>query len=97
MGHARALLTVTQRASMMQLLKKIVQEDLSVRALEKMVTSRPAAPAGKSKKKEPYIEELEQKLMDKIGARVDILPEAIVIPYSSNDQLTLILRRLGIL
>src|SRR6187455_2890229 len=43
MGHARALLAVTQRATMMQLLKQIVTDDLSVRAVEQLVTAKPAA------------------------------------------------------
>jgi ParB family chromosome partitioning protein len=102
LGHARALLAVAQRGQMLQLLKKAVEEDLSVRALEKMVTQNPAAKAaaaGKSgsARREPYILELEQKLMDRVGAKVEILPEAIVIPYGSNQQLNLILKRLGVL
>jgi len=98
MGHARALLAVVQRAAMMQLLKKIVTEDLSVRALEKLVTTRPAGAASKSSKKvEPWIQEFEQKLMDKLGVRVNITPEAIVVPYASKEQLTQVLRRFGVL
>jgi ParB family chromosome partitioning protein len=102
LGHARALLAVAQRGQMLQLLKKTVEEDLSVRALEKMVTQNPAAKAAAAAqrapaRREPYILELEQKLMDRVGAKVEILPEAIVIPYGSNQQLNLILKRLGVL
>lgn len=99
MGHARALLAAPQRGTMLQLLRKVIEEDLSVRALEKMLTQRPAPPPDSvsRSRKEPYLEELEQKLMDKLGARVEIMPEAIVIPYGSNAQLTHILRRMGIL
>jgi ParB family chromosome partitioning protein len=99
MGHARALLGVSNRAQMMQVLKKIMEEDLSVRAVEKLVSHRPAAAASSASpsRKEPYLAELEQKLMDKLGFRAEIMPEAIVIPYGSNSQLTSILRRLGVL
>jgi len=98
MGHARALLAVAQRGQMMQLLRKVIEEELSVRDLEKMITRRPAQPAAKApSKQEPYLAELEQKLMDRLGVRVEIMAEAIVIPYGSNDQLTLVLRRLGVL
>jgi ParB family chromosome partitioning protein len=98
MGHARALLTVTQRATMMQLLKKIVTEDLSVRALEKMVTSAPAAEGSKGMKRvEPWIEQFEQKLRDKLGVRVQITPDTIVISYASREQLTQVLRRLDLI
>jgi ParB family chromosome partitioning protein len=98
MGHARALLAVTQRGTMLQMLKKIVTDDLSVRALEKMVTASPAAESAKpTKKVEPWIQDFEQKLMDKLGVKVSITPDAIVVPYSSKEQLTQVLRRLNVL
>jgi len=99
MGHARALLAVPQRSTQMQLLRRVLEDDLSVRALEKMVTHRPspAAPGKPAARREPYLAELEQKLMDKLGFRAEIMPEAIVIPYGSNQQLTAILKRMGVL
>jgi len=98
MGHARALLAVAQRGTMLQMLKKVVTEDLSVRELEKMVTTSPASASSKpSKKVEPWIQEFEQKLMDKLGVKVNITPDAIVVPYSSKEQLTQVLRRLNVL
>ena len=98
MGHARALLSIPQKAALLQMLRRIIEEDLSVREVEKLLTRRPPPPASKgSFHREPYLQELEQKLMDKIGVRVEIMPEAIVIPYGSNKQLSDILRRLGVL
>ena len=98
MGHARALLAVAQRGTMLQMLKKVVTEDLSVRELEKMVTTSPASASSKpSKKVEPWIQEFEQKLMDKLGVKVHITPDAIVVPYDSKEQLTQVLRRLSVL
>ena len=79
-------------------LRRIIEEDLSVREVEKALTKRPSPPVSKPRTSpEPYLAELEQKLMDKVGVRVEIMPEAIVIPYGSDKQLTDILRRLGIL
>lgn len=98
MGHARALLAIPQRAAMLQLLRRIIEEDLSVREVEKHLTRRPPAPVLKTNpRREPWLAELEQKLMDKVGVRVEIMPEAIVIPYGSDKQLTDILRRMGVL
>jgi hypothetical protein len=83
---------------MLQMLKKIVTDDLSVRALEKIVTTSPAAASSKpSKKVEPWIQEFEQKLMDKLGVKVSITPDAIVVPYASKEQLTQVLRRLDVI
>jgi ParB family chromosome partitioning protein len=98
MGHARALLAAPHRGLQMQLLKRAILEDLSVRALEQLMTRKPSSPPpAPGRSREPYLAELEQKLMDKLGFRVEIMPEAIVIPYGSNDQLTAILRRMGVL
>ncbi len=98
MGHARALLAVTQRGTMMQLLKRAIEEDLSVRALEQMVTSKPSGASSKSTKTvEPLIEQFEQKLMDKLGVKVQITPDSIVIPYASKEQLTIVLKRLDVI
>jgi ParB family chromosome partitioning protein len=97
MGHARALLTVTQRATQVQLLKQIIQDDLSVRALEKLVAPKSGASSKSSKKIEPWIKEFEQKLMDKLGVRVQIQPDSIVIPYTSKEELTRVLRRLDVI
>lgn len=98
MGHARALLAVPQRGALLSLLKRVIQEDLSVRALEKLVTARkPAARAAAPASKDPYTMELEQKLMDKLGVRVAIEPGKIVISYASNEELTAVLGRLGAL
>lgn len=99
MGHARALLAVADRAKQMSLLKAILQDDLSVRAVEQLVSKKPEAAAAKApaKTREPYLLELEQKLMDKLGHKVQLQPDAIVIPYSSNTQLSAILRKLGVI
>lgn len=97
MGHARALLTIAQRSTLMTLLKKIVTEDLSVRALEKLVASRPPSSSKSANKKEPYLAELEQKLMDKLGVKVEITPATIVVSYGSKEQLSQVLGRLGVI
>jgi ParB family chromosome partitioning protein len=98
MGHARALLGISQKAQMLQMLRRILEEDLSVREVEKLLTRRPTpASPPRSSLREPYLQELEQMLMDKVGVRVEIMPEAIVIPYGSSKQLSDILRRLGVI
>lgn len=98
MGHARALLAVGDRAKQMNLLRSILQDDLSVRAVEQLVSKKPAASSSKpSSKKDAHTLELEQKLMDKLGFKVTIDPDQIVIPYAGNAQLSNILRRLGVI
>jgi ParB family chromosome partitioning protein len=97
MGHARALASLPQRASQLQFLKQIVQEDLSVRALEKLVAPKSGGSSKSAKKPEAYLKEFEQKLMDKLGVRVQIQPDSIVISYSSKEELTRVLKRLDVI
>lgn len=98
MGHARALAGVDSRATQLALLKQIVQDDLSVRALEKMIGPKSGGASSKSAKKtEPYLKEFEQKLMDKLGVRVQIQPDSIVISYASKEELTRVLKRLDVI
>jgi len=97
MGHARALAGVTQRANQISLLKQIVEQDLSVRALEKLIGPKSGGPSKSAKKAEPYLKEFEQKLMDKLGVRVQIQPDSIVISYASKEELTRVLKRLDVI
>jgi ParB family chromosome partitioning protein len=97
MGHARALAGASQRANQLQLLKQILQDDLSVRALEKMLGPKSGSSSKSTKKAEPYLKEFEQKLMDKLGVRVQIQPDSIVISYTSKEELTRVLKRLDVI
>jgi len=97
MGHARALAGVSQRANQISLLKQIMEQDLSVRALEKMIGPKSGGSSKSSKKTEPYLKEFEQKLMDKLGVRVQIQPDSIVISYASKEELTRVLKRLDVI
>jgi len=99
MGHARALAGIPQRASQIQLLTQVVADDLSVRALEQLIGPKTGGSSSKSsgKKTEPYLKEFEQKLMDKLGVKVLIQPDSIVIKYSSKEELTRVLKRLDVI
>jgi ParB family chromosome partitioning protein len=99
MGHARALAGVPQRAGQIQLLTQVVADDLSVRALEQLIGPKTRGSSSKSsgKKTEPYLKEFEQKLMDKLGVKVLIQPDSIVIKYSSKEELTRVLKRLDVI
>ncbi|HLY75398.1 MAG TPA: ParB/RepB/Spo0J family partition protein [Planctomycetota bacterium] len=97
MGHARALAGASQRANQLHLLKQILQDDLSVRALEKLIGPKSGSSSKSTKKAEPYLKEFEQKLMDKLGVRVQIQPDSIVISYASKEELTRVLKRLDVI
>jgi len=103
MGHARALLGTTNRTLQAKLVKQIVDEELPVRAVEKMVaaaaapsTARPAASPGK----EPYIADLERRLGQFFGTRVTIRTRAkggeMTVEWFSNEQFNGMIRKLGV-
>jgi ParB family transcriptional regulator, chromosome partitioning protein len=108
-GHARALLALVSAVDQHELLKRIVENEISVREAEDMAAWFNKGKKGKpstSKKsvasttrKEPEIKELEQKLIEKLGTKVEIRGTVkkgrIEIAYFSSDDLERILQILG--
>lgn len=81
MGHARALLGTPDRALQEQLAKRIVAEELSVRAVEELLRTEPEVTASDSavdaavatrRLRPPGLVELEQLLGDHLDTRVKI-------------------------
>jgi ParB family chromosome partitioning protein len=102
MGHARALLATSNAALQRQLLKRIVDEDLSVRVVEKIVAGAAPAKAGRpaARRKDPAVEDLEQRLTQFFGTRVELVMRTrggqIVVNWFSTDQFNGLLRKLGV-
>jgi len=100
MGHARALLALAGKAQS-DAARQVVDKGLSVRETEQLVrrlTERPHAPKA-AHAKDPDIRALEEKLADRLGARVVIQHAGtgkgkLVIEYHSMDELDGILARI---
>ena len=95
MGHARALLSLTQRRQQTEVGLLVARKGLSVRETEALVR-RLQAPAGGSAgaatSRDPNVERLEQELAEKLGARVAIQQGSrgrgkLVVSYNSLDEL----------
>lgn len=98
MGHARALVTVENIDSQLEIFKKIIAQDLSVRKVEELVRSyqkeknsdQPAQPEPNQE-----ITRLQHKLTSHFGTRVLIRSDGnkgdIKIPFVSVDDLNRIL------
>ena len=95
MGHARALLGLSDRAEMRRLAARIQRDDLSVRMTERIVADRlrRAKPTrGPEGPKPPHIIDLEAKLRTALGTRVTVLQNKslkkgrIVIDFFSEDD-----------
>jgi ParB family chromosome partitioning protein len=98
MGHARALLPLTQ-AQQSEAAHSIVQKQLSVRETEKLVAKLLAPTPAASKKPDRDIQNLEEALSDSLGTRVNIKPRKggagkLTIEYLSHEQLEVVLNKL---
>ena len=97
MGHARALLGLTQRRQQIEVASMVVKRGLSVRDAEGLVRRLQSPPGGSDRdgaaaSGDPNIEKLEQELAEKLGARVAIQPGRggrgkLVVNYNSLDEL----------
>lgn len=106
MGHARALLSLPDALSQIRLARKIVQQGLAVREVERLTQEgkgkrKPkAASASPTPKADPHIRDTEERLARHLGTRVQILDQdgkgRIVIHYDSHMDANRILERVGL-
>ncbi len=76
-GHARPLLALPDRQTQIDTAKEIVKNDLSVRDVEALLQTIDGQPQEKQKKKkaavkDPVIADISEKLMEKLGTKVDV-------------------------
>jgi ParB family chromosome partitioning protein len=109
MGHARCLLSLRSQTEINRLGKQALDQDLSVRALEKLVRENvqnrsqasQSGPPPKTEKR-PQIAALEQAFISNLGTKVEINESRkkgsgkIVIHYSSLDDFDRVSEKLGI-
>lgn len=104
MGHARALLSITDNARQFEAARQVVKNGLSVRDTEKLVRRILGGDAGtKTKRPAPAVNadvrRLETEVSDRLGARVKIDHGSkgagkLVISYNSLDELDGILKHI---
>jgi len=104
MGHARALLSVSNRNQQLDAAKQVVRRGLSVRETEKLVRHMlTAANSGNSKPKPDTVNadvrRLETEVSEKLGARVKFSQGAngsgkLIINYNSLEELDGILQHI---
>jgi len=99
MGHARAIINIENPDSQLFIFKKIIAEDLSVRAVESL--AREVSEGAKLKEKKPTasapkeIHQLQSKLSSHFGTKVNVKSDGkkgdIRIPFLSIEDLNRIL------
>jgi ParB family chromosome partitioning protein len=104
-GHAKVLLGVEDTAQRAILARRVIEQGLSVRVLEKLAQGHPTARSGRTTGRAvppaeaAAVSDLEKRLTTHLGARVAIhhSPKRgrIVIDYAGNDDLQRILEKIG--
>jgi len=95
MGHARALLALSNRKHQVEISVLIVKKGLSVRDTEALVRRMQQSPASRVEEAspgDPNVNRLEQELAEKLGAKVAIQHSTggkgkLVVSYNSLDEL----------
>lgn len=93
MGHARALLSLTQEETQLKLAQKVVQRQLSVRETERLVKNLlEGTPPPKPLAISVDVQRLERQLAEQLGAKVAIRYNKhgrgkMVIEYNNLDEL----------
>lgn len=102
-GHARTLLGVKDRDTMILLAQKTVEEDISVRVLEGLVkmANKPTKPLVEDDEPLPFVDyfhELEIKIQSHLGRKVKIdgkgRKKTITLSYEDNEDLDEIIKLL---
>lgn len=91
MGHARALVGV-EPAQQILLANKVVQEELSVREVERLMQQAPDAKKKSTASEQPDIASLQTQLSEQLGANVNISAKnngsgVLKLSYANLDQL----------
>ena len=104
MGHARALLAITDKARQLDAARKVIKSGMSVRETEKLVRRLSADRGGKKGRSvkpaaNADIRRLETDISDKLGARVRIDHSSkgsgkLIVIYNSLDELDGILKHI---
>lgn len=104
-GHAKVLLGVEDPAQRSVLARRVIEERLSVRELEKIVKTQKSArerssPSNVAKAEETAIRDIERRISSTLGTQVQVKHKdkkgKIIIDYFGNDDLQRILEAIGV-
>ena len=102
-GQARPILALTDKEERLNLWRQIVQNSLSSRDAEALAQvssgKKPSAKRTRKRRKEPAIKDIEDRLMERLGTRVELNGSSqkgrIVINYYSQEDLERIIEEIG--
>ncbi len=97
-GHAKAILTAADKDYQIELAKLVVKEDLSVRTTERLArkSASDVKTGKKTKKRNPYYDEVELALSDVLGRQVKVTKSSkkgsLEIEFFDDDDLKKLLK-----
>ena len=92
MGHARAILGSPSPEQQLSIYKRILQNGLSVRKVEELVSDTKTAK--KETKSTPSYTQQEAILQEKLGGKAKIVGKKITISFRNEEELNVILNRI---
>lgn len=99
LGHAKALLSIEDRAKQIEAFRQAEQEGLSVRQLEALASTWAPAKRRRARRVNTQMQPIEDELRRLLGTKVAVIARKkggrIVIDYFSEEDLTRILQALG--
>jgi len=99
LGHAKALLSVEDRAKQLGVYQAVIRQGLSVRQAEALAGTWVPAKRRRSRREDPQTKALEDELRRALGTKVRILARhkggRIIVDYFSPEDLTRIVQALG--
>jgi ParB family transcriptional regulator, chromosome partitioning protein len=94
-GHGRALLAIEDEKLQCELAQKVIDENLSVRELERLIKNLNIIKKERKREIDPYFKDITERLQDYLGTKVNISNKnnkgKIEIEYYSNEDLQRIL------
>ena len=92
MGHARAILGSPSPEQQLSIYKRILQNGLSVRKVEELVSA--IKPEKKERKNKVIYNAQQRTLTEKLGDTAKIIGQKIVITFHSEEELNTIISRI---
>lgn len=97
-GQARTLLSLDDEDKIVDMAKKAVKQGLSVRQLERLCSEETVEPKKKKVvKKDPFMEDVKDRLQRMFSTKVEISKKDISIQYNDIEDLNRILEIIGVI
>lgn len=96
-GHARALINIEDEDKQVELAKKVISDNLTVRDIERLANSEKTVAKPKKKDVDPYLQDVRHQLEKKLSTNVEVTNRHFTVHYNDTEDLNRILEILDCL